>query len=608
MKFILLLLFIFSFSASSQVRLADSQYLVKSSALKNPGFEQGYGGWVITGTCLKSLTANVPYLSLSLQLICSGDDFSIKQETTDLVGLDSQLYLDAKVQATASGVIVRSLEDGSEQTAITLPIYSKATPVSIPTTIGATSNGVEIYATSYTGTIIIDDLALVVDDRRFQVPVVSKGTPYTPSITGLVGATAEKIFWKQNGNTIDIYGTLTAGTIDASVFSISIPDGFTIDASQLSIKESANDVGRFTKVAANTSAFSTSIDGPFIAFTDTSVSSTLVYAARDSVTAGFKKNNGNDLFENGSRISVNIKGIPVNELSATPASIVKEKADLVEVFAYRSGSVQTLPDATSVTVVYNTEKKDNYGAYDTSTGIFTAPLTSCYYVVSKSTLVAYGAVSSFNSFLRTDGGDVLDERYVQTTTTPFSWMNGNTFRACLNKGETLYTQVSQNSGATNRELNYGETFTYIQITEDPTARLLAGKFNGLTTKCQTKTLSGAISTTGIMTDLTFSNLTTGNKYRAYVDLTYSTSTGAVTNKQILIEMDRGGVFYKALDTRVYGIGDWIFPYKDTIDFDATATSITFDVVAISANESIVSSSSIRLCELPSDYYEETTQW
>lgn len=428
---------------------------------QTPDFENSSAGWTISTTCTPSYETLVPYFRKSLKFVCSGEDFSVKQETTSLVGSDSQLYMDAKVQASAAGVIARTLEDGSEQSAITLSILDKMTPVSIPATVGATSNGIEIYATSYTGTVYIDDFKLSIDDRRMSVPVISKGNKYNPTVTGVTGAsTSEGVFWRQVGNKIDIWGTITQSTATASTFSITLPSGLTVDSSQLSAKTNGNAYGGFYNVEAFTSAYSSTTGGLYPAFSDTSVANNIIYAARDSSAAGFTKNNGDDLFTSGGRIVIDIKGIPVNELSATPASIVSQKTSFPVVTGANNGGETITANVTNIPFI---EVQDKDGAWDGST--FTAPQTGNYSIIG----VAY-TIATTDTQIRT---------YVDGSLFTIIGNSANSIRPFAGVVPLIKGQVLSLRFNANLTLQSNVSIHTIHIQKIPDEAWIAGKFNNL---------------------------------------------------------------------------------------------------------------------------------
>lgn len=153
--FITALFLFLGIKAYGQVKPAQAQYFQEKSAFINPGFEQGYKGWEITG-CSKSLIQVIPFMGRSLRMICAGETFSIKQESTKLVGAGLQAFAGCKIWPTASGVNYRTLANGAQINTYAVPAggFNKYEE---DFTIDATSNGVEIYGTTYTGEITIED-------------------------------------------------------------------------------------------------------------------------------------------------------------------------------------------------------------------------------------------------------------------------------------------------------------------------------------------------------------------------------------------------------------------------------------------------------------------
>jgi len=69
-----------------------------------------------------------------------------------------------------------------------------------------------------------------------NIPIITSWIPYTPTISaGMCGGGCNLIsfFWRRVGDTLEVRGNWTNGTVSGSVASISLPTGLTMDASKL---------------------------------------------------------------------------------------------------------------------------------------------------------------------------------------------------------------------------------------------------------------------------------------------------------------------------------------------------------------------------------------
>lgn len=100
-------------------------------------------------------------------------------------------------------------------------------------------------------------------------------------------------------------------------------------------------------------------------------------------------------------------------------------------------------------------------------------------------------------------------------------------------------------------------------------------------KVQIKTLAADQSTDGTMTDLTFNNLVIGKYYRASIQTLFSTISGDNVISQIIHD----GVV-RAQNESGAGTSTTNVEMLASVIFQATATSVTFDAVSVSAGSLI----------------------
>lgn len=170
--FLMALLMFISIKSFAQVKPAQAQYLKEKGVFLNPGFEQGYKGWTVSG-CTKSLETDVPFLGKSLKLSCTAETFSVIQDTTELAGTNLKSFAGCKVKADAAGVKIRTRANavGNPETTVSGSDYNRFED---DFTADATSNGLEIYAdAAFTGNVYIEDCYVGLTPDGFNASVTT---------------------------------------------------------------------------------------------------------------------------------------------------------------------------------------------------------------------------------------------------------------------------------------------------------------------------------------------------------------------------------------------------------------------------------------------------
>lgn len=198
-------------------------------------------------------------------------------------------------------------------------------------TIPATCAGIRIgfqCNASNNGKILKFDYVSVFD-RPIISAAINEQTPwvaYTPAISaGLGTPTSVNFFWRRNGDSIDVKGTFTTGTVAASLATIGLPNGYVIDTTKVSIQNSSGSPGQ--KVGTY-QAQGASLDGWLI--TATGTSSTLVYFGNGlTSSAMITPQNGSTVLANSTHTSVEFT-LPIVGLSATVESMITPSSGCLE--------------------------------------------------------------------------------------------------------------------------------------------------------------------------------------------------------------------------------------------------------------------------------------
>lgn len=281
--------------------------------------------------------------------------------------------------------------------------------------------------------------------------------------------------------------------------------------------------------------------------------------------------------------------------------------DLIKI-AYGRPTTQSIPNNLFTTVIFNELQQDNSGgAYNPSTGVFTAPRSSNYKVCVKNLLASVLWTLDKLYEIRVNGTfGIANLDRVETEAAINKFQGGNGCREIeAAAGETVYIELYQNSG-TAVNTHPSAQYNWITISEQPDYEAIVKNLYDSTTKCQTKVLSADITNDadGNLAELNFTNLNPLKKYRIKQNIKTVNSTSSAWN------------FGYSICNNGQRIGDT--PANSVIEnqykeCDFTGqSSITFATTNAHTTRYIQGNGStfntfVRLCELP-DSYVETTEW
>lgn len=220
-----------------------------------------------------------------------------------------------------NSVLITPLAQNIDQVSGTVNAYFTTSP-----SAGTPANqqyrvGIYFGSTSAVAqTIVFDDVSVAPVDSVYG-PNISAWQAYTPTYgAGFGTVTNNAAFWRQVGDSIEIMGFGTTGTVAANVGSISLPNNYTVNSSKIGVANTTSNpgqkIGWYSQQSAETS-------GPVLTATGTSTS--LIYFGNNNTTTTMLTPStsistlaltSNNAFSWGATV-------PVNELSAsTPVTII----------------------------------------------------------------------------------------------------------------------------------------------------------------------------------------------------------------------------------------------------------------------------------------------
>lgn len=392
-----------STSASSPLSLDNSFLLVKDAANR-----QGQG-WSYDFTIQSCDQAKV--LQLQLDYLISSGTFVAGSSTTDsdvtlwLYDVTNSTLIQPSTfrlysnSSTNSSSVVSNFQTASNSTSYRLILH-----------VGSTS------ASAYT--LKIDNVSVSPTQYVYGTPITDWAS-YTPTFTGMGTVSSIECLYRRVGGDYELRNKLVAGTPTAVEARASLPNSATsADTTKIpSIQLSG--MG-----AIQNQSQPTVLIEPSVGY--------VTFGLQSGTQAGYTKVNGNALLSTGN-IFTFFASVPIQGLSSSVQmsdSADTRVVDLSVVLGANQAVTANNP------VKYDTVLFDSHGAYSTSTGKYTVPVSGDYQILAN------GAAGSASGW------------YVQKNSTKFSYLftntnsspeGGGTIVKCI-AGDTL--QVNTDSSVT----------------------------------------------------------------------------------------------------------------------------------------------------------------
>jgi hypothetical protein len=165
-----------------------------------------------------------------------------------------------------------------------------------------------------TAVFISDGTSWIQVNRITDTPWIA----YSPTVSSaLTSPSDEGNFWRRRGSSIDIKGVFSyaGGTSNQFSYGLPNPSGWQMDATVMSIATNANSHG-VVYGTSNSGNFPNSGQGPLPLFSDTAVSTSLLYIADTNSSSRFSKSAGTGTLIGGNtRLRFDASGIPMVNFS-----------------------------------------------------------------------------------------------------------------------------------------------------------------------------------------------------------------------------------------------------------------------------------------------------
>lgn len=352
--------------------------------------------------------------------------------------------------------------------------------------------------------------------------IVTAWEAYTPTFTGLGTVSSVEMYWRRNGDKLELEGSFTVGTATATEARVSLPTSLT-SAAIPSI--------RFAGRAIRAQATATTTKNAVVLIEPSVTYVTFGLDDYTQAASPFTKQNGNVLF-GAQKVSLQAS-VPIAGWSASAALSTTETM-LANAKVQANIASFSVPNNSITTVTGWTEFIDPLNSFDTSTGIFTAPKTGDYF--AQAIYASSGNATGIRNVYITKNGTATADgavgSVVASAAAEVPAITSRVFR--LNAGDTLRMRVFQNSGGS---LSSSATAEATMFSVVPVPDLSIFSVYGQTEALPTSGYSSAglvnyTTAAGQFGDVASITLQPG-EYDAFLQADYF-SNGATTTDQVLI--------------------------------------------------------------------------
>ncbi|TGL35602.1 hypothetical protein [Leptospira perdikensis] len=275
-----------------------------------------------------------------------------------------------------------------------------------------------------------------------QGSIITEWQSYSPTFSNFGNSPSSSLYWRRNGQNLEIKGRITAGTsIPSLVGSFSAPNGLVFDSTICATTQQVGFAIRNIGTANQSNILALGGESVF-------------KFSAESATNGLTPQNLSLVFNDSQVISINLS-VPIQGWGGT-VQLSSQVGDGRTVSGLVTGHTGTSFTANTTTLKFNTKVKDSHNIYNTSTGVITIPESGdyCFNISNLGTGVgAGGYIYVFKN------GSVLNGVSMGYLT-PGATENLGTLVSDLKTGDTIDFR-SPNTPTTGSDTNV--TFSFFKL-------------------------------------------------------------------------------------------------------------------------------------------------
>lgn len=298
-----------------------------------------------------------------------------------------------------------------------------------------------------------------------QAPAMSDWVAYTPTFTGLGTVVSPSFFSRRVGDTLEVVGKVTAGTATATPALITVGyaggnGNVTIDTTKV---PASNLVGIAGVNVASTTVFSWDVLAP------ASNATTVIIGIQNSTLAGLTATtNATTTVATGNILNVKFT-VPIVGWSSNTVSSADTDTRVIAMQVNQAAPTATITSSASLLKFTSTPAQDTAGAFSTSTGLYTCPVSGFYRVSAG---VAVAATYSLGQIAGI--GIALNSTTTNTFASPsvagaaegviYAQVSGTIY---CTAGSTLAPLVNSNAGTPTVSSSLATNFFYVERLSGP---------------------------------------------------------------------------------------------------------------------------------------------
>ncbi len=235
--------------------------------------------------------------------------------------------------------------------------------------------------------------------------VITAWQAYTPTYTGFGTVATSNMYWRRDGDSLQVQGSFVLGTATAVNATVSLPAGLVIDTAQLSATASSNVFGYAARASSAAQTFAGINVGPWPIIDRKDLSTTAVYISQGATGNLYTAALGNNVGISGEVLNVQftlkIAGWGTSQVlsSDTDTRVCAAFANNIAGGAYTGGSVFPFTN-----VLY-----DSHSAF--SAGTYTIPVAGTYVIAAT----IYNNVAAGANYAIKKNGTALTTAYTGGT-------------------------------------------------------------------------------------------------------------------------------------------------------------------------------------------------